>query len=92
MGGSPGFKSRLAVGAAALGLLAAGPVSATPRRTPTAPANGKSCSAVLRSLTPNERSYVVAIASMTYTQLAAAFGTKEVHVRARPIDSCAKRR
>jgi len=35
------------------------------------------CSAVLRSLRPRNRHYVVTIMSMTYTQLAAAFGTTQ---------------
>jgi hypothetical protein len=90
MRGSPGFKSRVAVGAAALGLLAASPVSATPRPTHPASAKNSSCSAVLGSLSPPERHYVIAIMSLTYTQLAAAYGTKEVHVGTRPIDSCEK--
>jgi hypothetical protein len=51
-------------------------------------AAGIACSAVLRGLNPAERHYVVAIASLTYTQLAAAFGTKEVNISTRPIDSC----
>jgi hypothetical protein len=75
-------------GQAALGLLAASPVSAASSSTPTASANANRCSAVLRSLSPRERNYVVSIISLTYTQLAAAFGTNEVDVSARPIDSC----
>jgi hypothetical protein len=89
MRSAPGFKSRVAIAAVALGLLTATPVSATPRATPTASANHNACSAVLRSLAPHERHYVIAIMSLTYTQLAAAFGTNEVHVSARPIDACA---
>ena len=89
---SPGFKSRVAIGAAALGLLTAGPVSATPRAPITASAKDNPCGAVLRSLSPRERHYVVGIISLTYTQLAAAFGSEEVHVNARPIDSCATAR
>lgn len=85
---SPRFKSRLAVGAAALGLLGASPVSATPRATPTASTKENTCSAILRSLGPRERHYVVGIISLTYTQLAAAFGTSEVRISARPIDAC----
>lgn len=85
---SPGLKSRVAAAAAALGLLTAGPVSATPRATPAASAKDNRCTAVLRSLSPRERHYVVAMMSLTYTQLGAAFGTSEVHVNARPIDSC----
>lgn len=92
MRGSPGFNTRLTTGAVALSLLAAGPVSATPQATPTTSANPNSCTAVLRSLSPRERHYVVAIMSLTYTQLAAAFGTEEVHVGTRPIDSCEKTR
>jgi hypothetical protein len=88
MPGSREIKSRLALGAAALSLLAAGPASATPRLTRAAPAKTDSCSAVLRALSPRERRYVVGIMSMTYTQLAAAFGTREVHLSSRPIDSC----
>jgi hypothetical protein len=88
MPNSPRFKSRLAVGAAALGLLAASPVSATPHTTPTASTKDNACSAILRSLDPRERHYVVGIISLTYTQLAAAFGTSEVHASARPIDAC----
>lgn len=84
----PRFKSRVAVGAAALGLLAASPVSATPNATPTASTNDNACGAILRSLRPRERHYVVGIMSLTYTQLAAAFGTSEVRVSARPIDAC----
>ena len=92
MRSSRGFKSRLAVGAAAAGLLIAGPVSATPRAPLSASANRNPCSAVLRALSPRERRYIVAIISLTYTQLAAAFGTQEVHVSARPIDACATAR
>jgi hypothetical protein len=88
MRSSLAFKSRLAVGAAALGLLTASPVSAAPRASHTASAKGDTCGAVVRSLSPRERHYVVAIMSLTYTQLAAAFGTHEVHVSARPMDSC----
>ena len=88
MRSSSGFKSTVAVGAAALGLLTASPASAAPRTTSTASAKDNACGAVLRSLTPRERHYVVAIMSLTYTQLGAAFGTSEVHVTARPIDSC----
>lgn len=79
-------------GAAALGLLNASRVSATPGATPTASGTNSPCGPMLRSLSPRERHYVVAIMSLTYTQLGAAFGTKEVHVRARPIDSCATAR
>ena len=89
MPSSPRFKSRVAVGAAALGLLGASPVSATPSATPTASTKDNACGAILRSLGPGERHYVVGIISLTYTQLAAAFGTSEVHVSARPIDACA---
>jgi hypothetical protein len=90
MPSSKRFKSRVAVGAAALGLgvLGASPVSATPRATPPASGKDNACSAVLRSLGPRERHYVVGIMSLTYTQLAAAFGTSEVRVSARPIDAC----
>jgi hypothetical protein len=88
MRASPEFKTRVALGAAALSLLAAGPVSAAPRATRSTSANDNPCSAVLRSLPPSERHYVVAIMSLTYTQLAAAFGNTEVHVSSRPIDSC----
>ncbi len=90
MPSSPRLKSSVAVGAAALGLglLGASPVSATPRATPTAPNKDNSCSAILRSLAPRERQYVVGIISLTYTQLAAAFGTSEVRLSARPIDAC----
>ena len=89
MRSSPGLKSRVAIGAATLGLLTASPATATPRGPHHAFARDNSCGAVLRSLSPRERHYVVAIMSLTYTQLAAAFGTKEVHVSARPIDACA---
>jgi hypothetical protein len=88
MPSSPRFKSRVAVGAAALGLLGASPVSATPNGTPTASTKGNTCGAILHSLTPRERHYVVGIMSLTYTQLAAAFGTSEVRVGDRPIDAC----
>jgi hypothetical protein len=88
MPSSPRFKSRIAAGAAALGLLGASPVSAAPTATPTASTKGNACSAILRSLSPRERHYVVGIMSLTYTQLAAAFGTSEVRVSARPIDAC----
>lgn len=85
---SPGLKSRVAIGAAALGLLTASPVSATPRAPRTASPKDTHCAAVLRSLNPRERRYVVAVTSLTYKQLAAAFGTTEVHVSDRPIDPC----
>jgi hypothetical protein len=88
MPSSPGFKSRAAVGAAALALLVASPVSATPSATRTASTEGNACGKVLRSLGPRERHYVVGIISLTYTQLAAAFGTSEVRVSGRPIDAC----
>jgi hypothetical protein len=88
MHGPTPFKPRFAVVAAALSLLAASPVSATPHARATAAGKGNACSAVLRTLSPLDRQYVVAIMSMTYTQLAAAFGTMEVHVTTRPIDSC----
>jgi hypothetical protein len=88
MPNSPRLKSRVAVGAAALGLLGASPVSATPSATPTRSTKSNACSTVLRSLGPRERHYVVGIMSLTYTQLAAAFGTSEVRVSARPIDAC----
>ena len=89
MRSSLAFKSRVAIGAAALALLTASPVSAARPAPLTAAARDNSCGAVLRSLSPRERRYVVAIMSLTYTQLAAAFGTQEVHNTARPIDSCA---
>ncbi len=88
MQSSKEFKSRLAAGAAALGVLAASPAAAAPHATPRTSAKSNSCAAVLRSLSPRERRYVVAIASLTYTQLAAAFGTADVHATTRPIDSC----
>ena len=88
MRSSPGFKTRVAIAAAALGLLTASPVSATLRAPLAASAKNNTCGAVLRPLSPRERHYVVAIMSLTYTQLAAAFGTHEVRVSARPIDTC----
>ena len=87
-----GLKSRVAVGAAALALLAASPVPATPGAALKASAKNDRCGAVLRSLSPHERHYIVSIMSLTYTQLAAAFGTNEVHVTARPIDACRRTR
>jgi hypothetical protein len=85
---SSAFRAALAVVVATLGLATGGPVAATSAATPTASANGKACTAVLRGLNPAERHYVVAMASLTYTQLAAAFGTKEVNASIRPMDSC----
>lgn len=81
------LKPRFATGAAALAVLAACPVGAPAHATSTS-ANRDACDAVLRSLGPREHRYVVAVMSLTYTDLAAAFGTQEVHVGMKPIESC----
>jgi hypothetical protein len=85
---TPGFKSRLATGAAALAVLAACPAVAPANATSTTLANRNACVAALRSLGPRQHRYVVALMSLTYTKLAAAFGTQEVHVSTTPIESC----
>jgi len=85
---SPGIRARVAAAAATLAIAVGTPVAVTYGASPPSAAKRPSCNAVLRTLSPHQRHYVVAIASMTYTQLAAAFGTKEVNASTRPIDSC----
>jgi hypothetical protein len=92
MRSSPGLKTRIAMAAGALGLVAVVPASGTARATPSPPTQDSRCGAVIRSLNASERHYVEGVITLTYTQLAAAFGTTEVHVSSRPIDSCRRTR
>jgi len=83
-----GVSTRVAAAAATLGIVVGGPAAVTYGAAPSSAATRLSCNAVLATLSPHQRHYVIAVASMTYTQLAAAFGTKEVNAGTRPIDSC----